>query len=91
MADPGPDRCPHCGSDLLKWLVPPGSTWSEEHFLVCFNDACSFYCEGWGWMSEHFGQVASYRYMLNPGTGRASSIPVWSAAATRERIVEGGP
>lgn len=79
--------CPHCGTPLEKWLVPEGSTWLEKYFYVCFANACPYYRRGWDWMMQRYGQVASYRYMLNPATGAASQIPVWSDAATREMIV----
>jgi hypothetical protein len=82
--------CPHCGARLKKWLVPEGATWTEEFFYVCFNDACPYYRRGWEWMMQRYGHVASYRYMLNPVTGTASQIPVWSDTATREMIVENG-
>lgn len=39
-------------------------------------------------MEEQYGQKASYRYMVNPATGGASPLPVWSNSATREMIVE---
>ena len=39
-------------------------------------------------MREQYNQNASYRYMVNPTTGGASMIPVWSDTATREMIVE---
>ncbi len=80
--------CPHCGSRLSKWLVPVEATWSEEFFLACFNNDCSYYKEGWDWMMERYGQVASYRYVFNPTTSASSQIPVWSDDATREMIVE---
>jgi hypothetical protein len=80
--------CPHCGSTLKKWLVPDKATWDEEYFRVCFNDDCPYYKEGWDWMKEQYSQNASYRYTLNPRTGASLQIPVWSAAATREMIVE---
>ena len=80
--------CPHCGNRLKKWLVPEGSSWSEEFFFVCFNNDCSYYKEGWVWMKEQYSQQASYRYTINPTTGGSSSIPVWSDSATREMIVE---
>jgi hypothetical protein len=84
--------CPHCGARLEKWRVPEGASWTEEYFFVCFNDACPYYRRGWEWMLEHYGHVASYRYMLNPTTGAESQIPVWSDTATREMIIadEGG-
>ena len=80
--------CPHCGSGLRRWRVPDGATWDEELFLVCFNDACVYYREGWEWMKAQFNQTASYRYALNPRTGAPLPIPVWSDAATREMIVD---
>lgn len=80
--------CPHCGSCLVKWLVPDGSSWDEEFFFVCFNDECSYYREGWEWMMEQYGQRASYRFALNPINGAVLMIPVWSDSATREMIVE---
>jgi hypothetical protein len=83
--------CPHCGSRLKKWLVPEGSSWSEEFFFVCFNDECPYYREGWEWMQQQYGQTASYRYMFNPVHNTSSSIPVWSDSATREMIVEDAP
>ena len=80
--------CPHCGSHLRRWQVPDGATWGEEFFLVCFNDDCSYYKQGWEWMKAQYNQVASYRYALNPDTGQSLMIPVWSDSATREMIVE---
>ena len=80
--------CPHCERRLKKWRVPDGATWCEEFLLVCFNDDCSYYTEGWSWMKEQYSQQASYRYMLNPTTGASSMIPVWSEDATRNMIVE---
>jgi hypothetical protein len=87
MADP-PRTCPHCGSPLKKWLVPEGANWTEEFLLVCFNDACSYYRQGWEWMRENYSQNVSYRFMISPVTGAASMIPVWSAEAMREMVVE---
>ncbi|MGC8639481.1 MAG: ogr/Delta-like zinc finger family protein [Isosphaeraceae bacterium] len=82
--------CPHCGSRLRKWLVPDGASWSEEYFLVCFNDDCAYYKDGWVWMREQYSQSASYRYMINPRHGGASPLPVWSDTAMRNLIVDDG-
>jgi len=83
-----PRTCPHCGASLKKWRVPEGSSWDDEFFFVCFNDECPYFERGWAWMKQHYNQAASYRYMINPTTGAASMIPVWSASATREMLVE---
>jgi hypothetical protein len=87
MADP-PGTCPHCESRLLKWRVPDEATWTEEFFYACFNDDCPYYKEGWEWMQQRYNQRASYRYALNPRTGAALPLPVWSASATRDMIVD---
>jgi hypothetical protein len=80
--------CPHCGERLKKWMVPEGTNWTDEFLLVCFNDECSYYKEGWDWMQQQYGQTASYRYAVHPSTGGSSLIPVWSASATRDLIAE---
>jgi len=80
--------CPHCGSGLKRWRVPDGATWGDEFFLVCFNDECSYYKEGWDWMMSEYSQTASYRFALNPSTGGTLPLPVWSATATREMIID---
>lgn len=80
--------CPHCGEGLRKWQVPDGASWDDEYFLVCFNDDCSYYVQGWTWMEEQYAQHASYRYAYNPTRDAALMIPVWSATATRDLIIE---
>jgi len=82
-----PERtCAHCGGRLSKWRVPEDTSWEEEFFLVCFNDDCSYYRDGWDWMKENFNQHVSYRYAISPRTGGTHMIPVWSDEATRELI-----
>jgi len=66
--------------------VPDEATWSEEYFLVCFNDDCTYYKEGWAWMKKQYNQHVSYRYACNPVNGGTLMIPVWSDIATREMI-----
>lgn len=83
-----PPLCRHCGAPLKKWLVPDGASWVEEFFWVCFNDACTYYVEGWDWMLQQYGQHTSYRYAVNPATGAPLMIPVWSNTATRELIAD---
>lgn len=80
--------CPHCGSLLRKWRVPDGTSWDDEFFQVCFDDDCPYFVQGWSWMREQYQQNASYRYAWNPGQNAGLMIPVWSADATREMIVD---
>ena len=39
-------------------------------------------------MESRFGVKSSYRYRLDPTTGRASSIPVWSKTALLDRVLD---
>ena len=82
------EKCPHCGDDLKKWMVPVEATWDDEFFFVCFNNDCPYYKRGWEWMKEQYNQQASYRYALNPNTGGSLMIPVWNDEATRQMIVD---
>ena len=80
--------CAHCESRLVEWRVPEEACWPEDYFLVCFNDDCPYYEQGWNWMREHYKQKVSYRFAINPSTGGPFPLPVWSASATREMIVD---
>ena len=80
-------RCPHCGSIMRRWATPPGSSWETPFLWVCFSDECDYYVRGWTWLEEHFGRKASYRHSLDPATGAAGPLPVWSAAALRGEIL----
>ena len=39
-------------------------------------------------MKENFAVNASYRYRVDPTTGAPSPLPVWSADALKDRIIE---
>lgn len=81
-------ECPHCREPLKRIELPDNTGWDAPFHLVCFNDECSYYKDGWDWMMEKYEVKASYRYRINPETGNASPIAVWSATALRDRIVE---
>jgi hypothetical protein len=83
-----PQTCPHCESRLVEWRVPEEASWNEDFFFVCFNDDCPYFEQGWEWMQEHYNQKVSYRHAINPTTGAPFPLPVWSASATRELIVD---
>lgn len=80
--------CPHCGQPMLKWRVPDLTTWGSEFQYICFNDECPYYVRGWKWMQERFQVSGSYRHRMDPVTGEQGPIPVWSANALRDRIVQ---
>jgi hypothetical protein len=89
-ANPTPPllTCPHCGTPLVRVAMPENGGWQDLEHLACFNDDCGYYVRGWEWMREHFAVHASYRFHLDPATGVASPLPVWSATALRDRLVE---
>ncbi len=73
---------------MLKWKTPPLSTWSTPWQWVCFNDQCPYYVRGWDWMLESQNVKASYRHRQDPQTGAGGPLPVWSAGAHRDSIIE---
>jgi hypothetical protein len=68
--------------------MPDEMGWHGEIHFVCFNNDCSYYREGWDWIMEQYEAKASYRYRLDPATGQASPIGVWSETALLDRIIE---
>ncbi len=83
-------QCPHCGEALRPFALPDSSGWEAPIHWACFNDDCSYFRRGWGWMKERFGVRASYRYRLDPVTGKDFPLAVWSPAAVRDRILGDG-
>jgi len=81
-------ECPHCGATLKPIELPDNTGWDGQYHYVCFNDECSYYKEGWDWMFERYEVKASYRYRIDPDSGTASPIAVWSPTALLDRIAE---
>jgi SAM-dependent methyltransferase len=83
--------CPHCGDKLLKWAVPDNpfcQTWDNEYMYICFNDQCPYYVRGWELMYKETNKTMSYRFMYNPDKDCCMPIPVPSARALKEGIIE---
>jgi len=70
-----------------KMTLPPEAGYDCEFVLVCFNDECPYYKDGWRWMWEKFQVRCSYRQRLNPLTNETGPLPVWSPSAMRDRII----
>jgi len=85
--------CPHCGTEMNLWEVPPmnvgdGLGWGAPFLFLCFNDDCPLYQEGWGHMKENYAHTASYRCMNYPGTEQYELIPVFSNQGGRGQIID---
>ncbi len=80
-------NCPHCGAPLSPFTLPEAAGWGELQ-LACFADDCPYYRRGWTWMEERFGVRSSYRYRVDPESGVATPLPVWSPTALKDRVVD---
>lgn len=85
--------CPHCGKEMKMWETPPfnfsdGLGWGSEFLYVCLNDECPLYVEGWASMMEHYGQVASYRCICDPISGKNECIPVFTSNALKGNTID---
>ncbi len=86
-------KCPHCGTEMMIWEVPPfsfsdGLGWGTPYLFICFNNECSLYVQGWENMEENYAQSASYRCMNYPGTDKFQCIPVFSPVGGTGQIVD---
>ena len=79
--------CPHCGAVLQFFELPEAGGWDQRCHLACFNNDCPYYRRGWDWMMSQYNVKVSYRYRLDPASGCASPIAVWSETALVDRIV----
>ena len=82
--------CPHCDQPLRRFRLPDNSGWEGEFQLACFNDDCPYYRRGWQHMEDRFAVKASYRYRVDPTTGHASPLAVWSATALKDQVLDDG-
>jgi len=79
--------CPHCGNSLSRTAIPVEAAYGTDYFWVCFNDECPYFTRGWTQMWENYNVRASYRFRVNPLTGKEGSLPVWSLEAMKNRII----
>ena len=83
-----PPTCKHCDQLMNKVELPPEAGYDCLYAYVCFNDECTYFVEGWRWMFEKYSVKSSYRNRINPKSGVASPLPVWSNNAMRDRIID---
>jgi hypothetical protein len=85
---PRQPTCPHCNGLLQPFTLPEQGGWDTQFHVACFNDECPYYSRGWDWMQERYGVRSSYRYRIDPKSGQASPLAVWSPQALRDRIID---
>lgn len=73
---------------MPKWQPPIEANWGAHAHYVCFNDECPYYIKGWEWMQKQYDQKVSYRHRYDPVANDSGPLPVWSADAMRDRILE---
>lgn len=82
--------CPHCNAVMEK-LDARYLDWGLPYLWVCYNNDCTFFKRGWEHMMENYGQVVSYRFMIQPDTGTVGVIPAFSLEYLRESGRPGDP
>lgn len=85
-------KCPHCGTEMEIWEVPPisfsdGLGWGEPYLYVCFNDNCPPFVSGWDNIEENYGHRASFRCLNYPGTENFELMPVFGSTGGEAQIV----
>jgi hypothetical protein len=80
--------CPHCDHPLTAFSLPEAGGWEAPFHLACFNDDCPYFLRGWQWMEGRYGVSVSYRYRVDPASGTAFPLAVWSDQAVRDRILD---
>lgn len=82
-------ECPHCGDSLKAVDIPVEMAWKNNVHYVCFNNECSYFTESAEWMMNNYASKVIYRYrVVDPDTGEASPLTVWSKTALLDRIIE---
>ena len=86
-------QCPHCGSMMKIWEVPPinvgdGLGWGTPYLFLCFNDDCPLYQQGWNNMMDNYAQRASYRCFNYPGTTQFELMPVFSPVGGQGQVID---
>jgi len=64
------------------------SNWESPFIWVCFSDECGYFLRSGDWMLSQFNVKTGYRHRLDPLTGETGPLPVWSADALKDQILE---
>ena len=93
MMDQVKPICPHCGTEMQIWEIPPvafsdGLGWDSPYMYVCFNDECHLYINGWENLWENFSQRASYRCIKSPNDNNFEAMPVFSPIGGQGQVID---
>jgi len=69
--------CPHCKA-VMEQMDARYLDWGLPFLWVCFNNNCGFFMKGWKHMMDNYGQLVSYRFMIQPDNGAVGVIPAFS-------------
>ena len=86
-------KCPHCGQEMVIWECPPmtfsdGLGWGTPYLYACFNDDCPLYLDGWKHVYDHYANIASFRCICDPASGKMDCMPVYSRDGGKGCIVD---
>lgn len=75
-----PPDCPHCGTEMMRYELPPftfsdGLGWGATFLWICPSDQCPIFRKGFDHTVKHYGQTSSMRSMIEPDSGNESVIP----------------
>ena len=79
--------CPHCRQPLTPFSLPDNTGWQTDFHVACFNDECPYYRNGWDWMEQRYGVKCSYRFRVDPATGKDSVPSITPAIVSAEVTV----
>lgn len=84
--------CPHCHQPMSRWAAShndfgDGMGFCADVMLVCFNDACPMYVNGWNSLYGSVRRVGSVRYFYNPDDGDQGVLPVGHRSALKGDII----
>jgi hypothetical protein len=85
--------CPHCSQSMVIWECPPstfsdGLGWGTPYLYVCFNDDCPLYLDGWKHVYDEYANIASYRCICDPDSGKMECMPVYSRDGGKGSIID---
>jgi hypothetical protein len=69
-------NCKYCGNKMSKVAMPFDSDWNVEYLMICMNDECGYYKDGWNWMWNNYHVHVSYRFYINTFHNTDGPFPV---------------